>query len=159
MKKFLESLRKNAKNIVDFEKKKMLPITKKKLKSYKDAEVCYIYGKRFIRTFLKDRNYRKVGDHCHYTGKYRGAAHSICNLRFNWPNKIPVVFHNGPNYDYRFIIKELANEFQGKFGKNTKRYGTFFVLMEKEIRKVNKDGNEDIITISYKTKFIDSASL
>ena len=32
-----------------------------------------------------DKNYRKVRDHCHFTGKYRGAAHSICNLRFNVP--------------------------------------------------------------------------
>ena len=28
-------------------------------------------------------------------------------------NKIPVVFHNGSIYDYHFIIKELANEFEG----------------------------------------------
>ena len=54
-------------------------------------------------------NYQKVRDHCHYTGKYRGAAHSICNLKFNVPSEIPVVFHNGSNYNYNFIIKELAN--------------------------------------------------
>ena len=42
--------------------------------------------------FAKDRNYQKVRDHCHYTGKYRGTAHSICNLKFNVPNDIPVVF-------------------------------------------------------------------
>ena len=29
------------------------------------------------------------------------------------PNKIPVIFHNGPNYDYHFIIKALANEVEG----------------------------------------------
>ena len=44
---------------------------------------------------LKDKNYRKVSDHCHYTGKQRGAAHSICNFKFNVPNKIPTVFHRG----------------------------------------------------------------
>ena len=42
----------------------------------------------------KSINYRKVRDHCHYTGKYRGAAHNIWNLKFNVPNKMPVVFHN-----------------------------------------------------------------
>ena len=57
----------------------------------------------------------EVRDHFHYTGKYRGAVHSICNLKFNMPNEIPVVFHNGSNYDYHFIIKELANEFEGQF--------------------------------------------
>ena len=40
-----------------------------------------------------------------------GAALSICNLKFNVPNEILVVFHNGSNYDYYFIIKELANQF------------------------------------------------
>ena len=39
---------------------------------------------------------------------------SICNLNFNVPNEIPVVFHNGSDYHYHFIIKELANEFEGQ---------------------------------------------
>ena len=33
-----------------------------------------------IKKNLK-KNMQKFRDHCHYTGKYRGAAHSICNLR------------------------------------------------------------------------------
>ena len=56
-------------------------------------------------------------DHCHYTGKYRGAAHSICNLRYKIPKEIPVVFHNGSTYDYHFIIKQLAKEHDN--GKTT----------------------------------------
>ena len=75
-------------------------------------------------------------DHSHFTGKYRSAAHSICNLRFNAPNEIAVVFHNGLNYDYHFIIKELANEFKGQFecfGENTEKYKTFSVPIEKEV--------------------------
>ena len=47
--------------------------------------------------------------------KYRDAVHSICDLKFNVSNEIPVVFHNGSKYDYHFIIKELANEFEGQF--------------------------------------------
>ena len=35
--------------------------------------------------FLKDKKYRKNKDHCHYTGKYTGAAHSICNLKYSVP--------------------------------------------------------------------------
>ena len=43
---------------------------------------------------------------CQYTGgKYRAAAHSICNLKFNVPNEVPAVFHNGSNYDYYFTTK------------------------------------------------------
>ena len=53
----------------------------------------------------------KVRGHCHFLGKYRGAAHSICNLRFNVSNEIPVIFLSGSNYDYHFIIKELVHEF------------------------------------------------
>ena len=140
----------------------MLPLTKEELKSYQDAKVCYICGKRILKKFAKnkDKNYRKVRDHCHYTGKYRGAAHSICNLKFNVPNEIPVVFHNGSNYDYHFIIKELANEFEGQFeclGENKEKYKTFFVPIKKEITKTDKNGNESVVTISYKIKFIDGA--
>ena len=104
MKKFCESLSEHTKNITDFEKKKMLTLTKEELKSHQDAYIC---GKRFLKKFVNDKNYRKVRDHCHFTGKYRGTVHSICNLKFNVPNEIPVVFHNGSNYDYHFIIKEL----------------------------------------------------
>ena len=42
----------------------------------------------------------KLRDHCHYTGKYPGAAHSICNLRYKVVKEIPVVLHNGSVYDY-----------------------------------------------------------
>ena len=51
----------------------------------------------------------------YYAGKYRGAVHSISDIKFNVPNKIPVVFQNGSNYDYLFVIKELASKFEGKF--------------------------------------------
>ena len=38
----------------------------------------------------------------------RGAAHNICNLRYKTSKEIPIVLHNGSEYDYHFIIKELA---------------------------------------------------
>ena len=69
--------------------------------------------------------------------KYKGAVHSICNLKFNLPNEIPVVFHNGSNYDYHFIIKELANEFEGQFeclGENTEKYKTFSIPIKKKLQ-------------------------
>ena len=59
---------------------------------------------------MKDKKYHKVRDHCHYTEKYRGAVHSICNLKNNVSQKIPIVFYNGSNYDYYFIIKILEEE-------------------------------------------------
>ena len=91
--KFCTSLREHATNIINFEKKKMLTLTKKELKLHQDATECYIYGKRFLIMFANDKNYWKVRDHCYLPGKYRGATHSICNLKVNVPNEIPVVFH------------------------------------------------------------------
>ena len=54
---------------------------------------------------MKDKKYHKVRDHCHFTGEYRGTAHSICNLKYSVPKKIPIAVHNGTNYDYHFIKK------------------------------------------------------
>ena len=34
-----------------------------------------------------NKKYYKVRDHCHYIGKYTGAAHDICNLRYKTPKK------------------------------------------------------------------------
>ena len=70
--------------------------------------------KRFS-TGDNNKRYHKVRAHCHYTGRYRGAAHNICNLRYKTPEEIHVVFHDGSTYDYHFIIKELAKEFEGQF--------------------------------------------
>ena len=61
---------------------------------------------------MKDKRYRKVIDHRYYTGEYRGAAHSISNLKCSVPKKIPTAFHNGFNYNYHLIIKESVAEFK-----------------------------------------------
>ena len=83
-------------------------------------------------------------------------------MRYKIPKEIPVVFHNGSTYDYHFIIKELAEEFEGEFeclGKNTEKYITFSVPITKETSKIDKDTNDNITKISYKIKFIDSLRL
>ena len=109
-----------------------------------------IYARKNLILVIK--KHYKVRDHCHYTGKYRGAAHNICNLRYKIPKEIPVVFQNGSIYDYHFIIKELVNKFDGNFeclGENTEKYITFSVPIKKKIENIN-------IEITYKIKFIDS---
>ena len=60
MKRFCESLREHAKNIADFEKKKMLPLKKEELKSHQDAKVCYICRKINLQKLAKNKNYRKL---------------------------------------------------------------------------------------------------
>ena len=76
----------------------------------------------------KEKHIIKLRDHCHFTGKYRGAAHSICDLRYKKPKEIPEVFYKGSTYDYQFINKKLAKIFEGQFeclGENTEKYITF----------------------------------
>ena len=129
----------------------MISLTKKEEKNHNKQEVCCICKKEFN---TDDKKHYKVKDHCNYLGKYRGAAHNICNLRYRIPKEIPIVFHNGSTYDYHFIIKELVKEFDGNFeclGENTEKYITFTVPIKKEIKNKNK-----IIEITYKIKLIDS---
>ena len=64
----------------------------------------------FEHKYTNGKNYGKVKDYWHYTGKYRGAAHSICNLKYSIPKEIHVVFHNGLNYDHHFNIEKLAKK-------------------------------------------------
>ena len=139
-------------------KKKIIPLTTEEKIYHNKQKICYICKKEFNNndttksSSLERKKEQTVRDHCHYTGKYRGAAHNICNLRYKVPKEIPIVFHNGSIYDYHFIIKELVKEFEGNFeclGENTEKYITFSVPKKKNIE--NKD-----LEITYKIKFIDS---
>ena len=157
MTKFCKDLRENIEKT--YEKKDMIPLTKKEEENYNNQKVCYICKKKFDEI---DKKYYKVRDHYHYTGKYRGVAHNIfgkyrgvahniCNLRYKISKEILIIFHNGSTYDYHFIIKELVKEFEGFecLGENTEKYITFSVPIKKRI------GNKDM-EITYKIKFIDS---
>ena len=86
-----------------------------------------------------DKKHQKAKHHCRYTGKCRGAAHDICNLRYKIPKEIPVIFHKGSTHDYHFIIKELAKEFKERFeclGESTEEYITISVPIKKQITKI-----------------------
>ena len=148
MEKFCKNLRQHAVRIVNYEKK-MIPLTDGENKFYEEQKVCNMCKKGF--SIDNDKKHHKVSNHCHYTGKYRGAAHSICNLRYKTPKEIPIVFHNGSTYDYHFIINKLAKEFDSHLeclGENTEKYITFSVPIGKEL-----DYDK---TITYKLMFIDS---
>ena len=158
MKKFSKGLRTHATKIINYEKKKMIPLTTEENIYHNKQKICYICKKEFNNndtagpSSLERKKNDKIRDHCHYTGKYRGAAHNICNLRYKVPKEIPIVFRNGSIYDYHFIIKELVKEFEGNFdclGENTKKYITFSVPLKKKIENKN-------IETTYKIKFIDS---
>ena len=88
---------------------------------------------------LKIKKYRKVREHCCYTGEYRCAAHSIYNLKYSVLNEISIVFHNGSNYDYHFIMKELAEGCEGKLTylrENTEIYIAYLVPIEKDVTRI-----------------------
>ena len=168
MEKFCDDLKEHVNRIINFEMKPMTPLTDEEKESYENQQLCHICEKEFCTDKDNKKEYKlmkKVRDHCHYTGKYRGAAHGICNLRYKVVKEIPVVFHNGSSYDYHFIIKYLAEEFNGHFeclGENTEKYITFSVPFKKVINEDNKDNDEDNDEdkkpkeIKYRIKFIDS---
>ena len=130
----------------------MEPLTKAQWKDYKHASSCHICFKPF-----REGN-RKVRDHCHHSGIYRGAAHLLCNLLYKIPSYILVVFHNLSGYDAHMFIKELASSSpdgvrMGVFAKNKKDYITFLISVEVD-KYVNKNGKERSKEIVL--RFIDS---
>ena len=113
--KLCKKLKERTMKIINYEKKEMITLTKEENQSYKKQETCHICEERFC-VDKDDENYknkRKVKDHYHYTEKFRGAAHSKCNLNYKVPKEIPTIIHNA-SYDTHFIINQLAEEFKGK---------------------------------------------
>ena len=138
--------------IIDCKEKEMMPLTKEEKKSCKKQKACHICEEKFCSN-KEDENYKnkkKVKDYCHYTKKFRGAAHSNCNLNDNVPKYIPIIVHNA-SYDTHFITNQLAEEFKGELsciGENMEKYITFSVPIKKE----GDNGKK----IAYKLRFIDS---
>lgn len=91
--------------------------THDELQNYENSTMCHICEEQLysmdelnIMSKVDDEKCRKVLDHNHLTGEYRGAAHNICNINFNLKSiKIPVFIHNLKNYDGHFIIQNIAN--------------------------------------------------
>ena len=101
--KFIDSIERDLKKIfskIDLIKKKVM--TDEEEKNFEVAVKCHICE--------KDLDGDKVLDHCHLTGKYRGAAHNKCNLNYKVPNFIPIVFHNLSGYDTHLFIKKLGGK-------------------------------------------------
>ena len=86
---------------------KPLKLTPEEEKDFKSAKVCHICEQEF-GVYEKTGEIFRVRDHCHFTGKYRGAAHNRCNLKCRKPLILPVVFHNLQGYDSPLFIKQLA---------------------------------------------------
>ena len=73
--------------------------------AYENAKHCHI-----CEGGLNDLSEKKVRDHCHITGKFRGAAHSACNINYRLPKFYPVIMHNLSGYDAHLFIKKLGGD-------------------------------------------------
>ena len=144
MKVLCKVLEKEARTILRWPQKEMDPLTTEEQESYDAAKTCYLCGAGGFGRSKKDR---KVRDHNHYTGKYRGAAHGLCNLRYKLPQTIPIVFHNLSNYDGHLIIRELANRFGSEnmkcIGENKEKYISFSVKIKEP--RLDENGSQMIV--------------
>ena len=102
-------------------------------------------------------------DYCHYTGKYRGALHSKCNLRLKRTRTIPVFAHNLTGYDSHLFAKRLADS-PGDVGcipRNEEEYITFSkrVLVDTIVKTVKRKGKEkEEINIYSNLRFVDTVN-
>ena len=76
-------------------------MTKEEENLFQKSNSCWICKKRI------DNEEEKVRDHCHATGKFRGAAYQNCNVNFQLSKKVPVIFHNLRSYDSHSIFNEF----------------------------------------------------
>jgi hypothetical protein len=92
-------------------------LTKDGYKKFKQAKNCHLCKHSFRledeKIDLSEGKFEiipkdiVVRDHCYITGKFRGAAHQICNLEARTSLNIKIIFHNGSNYDFKFIVRKL----------------------------------------------------
>ena len=96
---FIKWLEEDVKDIANIEPKEMI-FTEEDTKHFNNASDCWICGEELGND--------RVRDHCHFTGRYRGAAHNKCNLKYRKPKNISVFFHNLSGYDSHLFIKKLG---------------------------------------------------
>ena len=119
-----------------------------------------------VKNYQKNKNkYMIIHDHDHYIGKYRGAAHSICNLRYTIKHDIFIGLHNESNYDFKLTLKKIASYFNediSVIAESIEKYMTFsFNIVETEIDsgKVDKNGEKITTIIKHKVRFVDTNRL
>ena len=94
--KFVEMLEEDIKIITNIPEKKIIFGEKERFDKETKCWICNIEFDDGV----------KVRDHCHFTGRYRGAAHNSCNVKYRKPHFTPVVFHNLSGYDSHLFIKK-----------------------------------------------------
>ena len=147
---FVNMLEENVKSIYKrFDKPKKMIFGAKEREEFDGATECWIcHGE-----FAKDD--KKVRDHCHLSGKYRGAAHNKCNIKYRRPNFTPVLFHNLSGYDSHLFIKNLGAT-EGNINcipNNEEKYISFSKdIVAGEYTK--KNGK--VVDVKQQLRFVDS---
>ena len=149
MEKFVDWIEEDVKDIANIPDVGII-ISPDELKQFDEATKCWICNEEF-----DDTGDEKVKDHCHYTGRFRGAAHNSCNLKYKKPKFIPVVFHNLSGYDSHLFIKNLGFT-DGTIDcipNNDEKYISFTknIVVGSYTNKKGKD-----TPIKHKIRFIDS---
>ena len=138
-------------------KKKMIPLSSEEWKKFRESKVCWLCRGKF-----GEKRFSKVRDHCHYTGKFRGAAHQSCNLKFQRPKFTPVFFHNLQNYDAHLFVRALGLMDEVLKIKcipnNNEKYISFSLEFElKRIKKWDFEKKDCIeIVLKHEIRFLDS---
>ena len=151
--RFISSLENSIKDIYEkFKYKKNLKWTKKDKRAYKASAYCHICEGELLND--------KVADHCHLTGKFRGAPHNKCNLEYRIPKFFPVIFHNLAGYDAHLFVKNLCVT-EGKINcipKNEENCISFTKEIEVDTftKEIEVDNKTKTISVKRELRFIDS---
>ena len=145
---FIKWLEEDVKAIANIETKEII-FTEEDIKQFNKASDCWICGE-----YLGNN---RVRDHCHFTGRYRGAAHNSCNLKYRKPKSISVFFHNLSGYDSHLFIKKLGTPDKKEnidcIPKNEEKYISFSKTI-KNGQYTNKKG--EVKDKTFKIVFKDS---
>jgi len=117
---------------------KPLKMTAEEERDFQNSTSCYICGRKYKNG---DEN-KPVRDHCHITGKYRGSAHSDCNLKLRLGTesiKIPVIFLKLKGYDSHFIVQKIGKMIEERV------YDVVRVKKGDNITEINKKIDINII--------------
>ena len=148
---FIDTLEKNIKEIYKtFKCPKSMIMRMHDILVYDNFTLCH--------TCNEELGKHRVRDHCHLSGKFRGAAHEVCNQKYKVPTFFPVVFHNLSGYGSHLFIKTLRYS-EGDIScisNNEENYISFTkqVIFDKFANEEGKNVN-----IKRELRFIDSLRL
>ena len=125
-----------------------LRLTVREEKEFHKAELCHICKKPLDED--------QARDHCHFTGKYRGAAHNSCNLQCRKPIILPVIFHNLQGYDAHLFIKQLS-QIPGELTcipSTEEKYISFSKKIKVDEYQSRRTG--ETVSLYFEIRFVDS---